>query len=84
MATGSHARRDYNQAGIPSDLAKEVLTVLKKHPWLGKHSLSDVATRALQEWLASAYQQIQQRETLLGTLQESGYDLEDDEDDRRA
>lgn len=73
MVKRGNQAREFRQAGIPADLADEVMLVLRQHPWLGKGSLSDVATRSLQTWLSDAYTQIVQRERLLEHREATDY-----------
>ncbi len=55
----------FKHAGIPTALATEILDLVREHPWLGKESLSDFATRACQEKLERAYALVHQRQAML-------------------
>ncbi len=78
------AKRDaggpsFKHAGIPTALAEEILALVRAHPWLGKSSLSDFATRACQEKLERAYALVHQRGVVLDGRKPSTHHGDDEE-----
>lgn len=52
----------FRQAGIPTELADEIMAFMKRHPWLGTRSLSSFATDACRERLLELMDVVERRE----------------------
>lgn len=51
----------FRQAGIPTELADEIMSFMKRHPWLGTRSLSSFATDACRERLLELMDVVERR-----------------------
>ncbi len=51
----------FRQAGIPTELADEVMAFMKENPWLGMRSLSNFATDACRARLMELMELVEKR-----------------------
>lgn len=51
----------FRQAGIPTELADEIMAFMKEHPWLGMRSLSTFATDACRARLLELLDVVEKR-----------------------